>query len=254
MPQQNQGENESIFPKSETVEPRRIKTFENRLSDFYYAAIPFITINLAWFVLSLPVVTIFPATGGLYAAVMAHNKGETVTWGSVWEGFKRHWWESLLWGLAVLFGYALLAVSLWFYLNIGQTWGSFALTGTMVVGVIWFAITQFSLPLLLMQEKKNVWVAFRNGYVVAIRRPLSALKVMALSLVVVIVSVLIPPLWVFISVGLIAHIQTKTVLQAVKQIRENDAERDAIQAHSESASADEESNTGNAQEEQGSPQ
>lgn len=254
MPQQNQEENESTFPKSETVEPRQTKTFENRLSDLYYAVIPFITINLAWFLLSLPVVTIFPATGGLYAAVMAHNKGETATWGKVWEGFKRHWRESLLWGLAVLLGDAVLAVSFWFYLNIGQLWGSFALTGTMVVGVIWFAMTQFSFPLLLMQEKKNVWVAFRNGYVVAIRRPLSALKVMALSLVVIIVSVLIPPLWVFISMGLIAHIQTKTVLQAVKQIREKDAERDAIQTHSESASMGDEMRPGDAEEEQDSPQ
>jgi len=92
---------------------------------------------------------------------------------------------------------------------------------------LWIAIHQFSFPLLLMQDEKKILLAMRNGYVIVMRQPLAALKVMLLSLLINALSILLPPLWIFISMALIVQLRTRTVLKAVKKIKEKDAERDS---------------------------
>ena len=85
-----------------------------------------------------------------------------------------------------------------------------------------------------MQEEKKIGLAIRNGYVVVIRQPVQALKVLALNLLITAISIILPPLWIFISMALVVQIQTSTMLKAVEQIRAKDADRDAAKAHRES--------------------
>jgi len=101
MPEADKKENERVFPESMPENHRRSRTLKERFMDFYYDAIPYFTLNLAWFVMSLPVVTFFPALGGLYTAVIELNQEGRADWSSVWEGFKRYWWLSLRWGFLV---------------------------------------------------------------------------------------------------------------------------------------------------------
>jgi len=233
MPEETTQEQERIFPESTTVKDRKSRTLKERLMDFYYDAIPYFTLNLAWFVMSLPVVTLFPALGGLYYAVMELGQEGRADWGTVWEGFKKYWWLSLRWGFLVLFGDIILAANIWFYLNLEQNWALFALMATIVIFILWIAVNQFSFPILFLQDEKKIFLAIRNGYVVVMRQPLAALKVMLLSLLISVVSVLFPPLWIFISMALIINIRTKTALDAVRKIKRKDADRDAAEAHSQ---------------------
>jgi uncharacterized membrane protein YesL len=213
--------------------PRRPKSFKEGLVDFYYNAVPFFNANLAWAVMSLPLVTFFPALGGLYAASLELAQGNVADWGTVWSGFKEHGWLSLRWGLLVLFGDIILLANIWFYFNIDQGWAIFALVACIFLLIFWMAVNQFSFPLLLLQEEKKIFLAIRNGYVVVMRRPLAAVKVMLLNLLITGVSILLPPLWIFISMSLICTLQSREVLKAVDKIRQKDARRDAIQAHRE---------------------
>jgi uncharacterized membrane protein YesL len=100
-----------------------------------------------------------------------------------------------------------------------------------VFSIFWIAIHQFSFPLLLMQDEKKIFLAIRNGYVVVMRQPLATLKVMLLGLVISVVSTLLPPLWIFVSMALIVQLRIRTVLKAVKRIKEKDADRDVVKAH-----------------------
>lgn len=226
MSEYNKQERERIFPETEFDEDAKPKDFKDKLFLFYYNAIPFFNINLAWIVMSLPLVTIFPALGGLYYAVLQLNRKRSADWGTVWEGVKKHWRLSLKWGFLVLFVYLALAANFWFYLNIEQMWALYALAITVFLSFLWIAVNQFTFPLLLLQEEKKLFLALRNGYVIVMRRPLAALKVILLTLLIAVVSTLLPPLWIFISMAVILHFRTKTVLKAVEQIREKDAQRD----------------------------
>jgi uncharacterized membrane protein YesL len=81
---------------------------------------------------------------------------------------------------------------------------------------------QFSFPLLLLQKEKKIFLAIRNGYVIVVRQPWVALKTTLLCLLIAFISILIPPLWFFIAMALIAHLQTRAVLRAVEKIRSQD--------------------------------
>lgn len=216
---------EPIFPKDQNTADKGRKNLKNRFIDFYYNTIPYFTVNQAWFFMSLPVLTILPALGGLYYAVLSIEQGKGGDWETVWEGFKKHWWLSLQWGALVLAVDILLAVNIWFYLNQGKDWAVVALVITASLAIIWIATNQFSFPLLLLQEEKKIFLAIRNGFVVAIRQPLSTLKVILLTLLIAAVSIVLPPLWVFISMALIVCIRTRTVLKAIQKINQKDTKR-----------------------------
>lgn len=235
MPFNSQLEEKPIFPETDPEEKAHPRNLKDRFANAYDKAVPLFNINLAWFVLSLPIITIFPALGGLYYAIMELENENVASWGTVWEGFKNLWWWSLRWGVLVLLVDAVLVVNIWFYGTLAQAWAVFAMTASIVLLVVWTMINQFSFPLLLLQHDKKISVAIRNGYVVLMRQPLSALKVLALTMLITVISSLVPPLWIFISMALILQLQTRTVLTAVIRIREKDALRDAEKAQREAA-------------------
>jgi uncharacterized membrane protein YesL len=230
MPEKPPNNHAPIFDKTEFVENQEPKGMKDRLMDIYYDSIPLFNLNVAWFLLCLPIITFLPATGGLYQAVLNYNRKEPAKWQTLWKGVKKNWAYSLKWGGVVLLGSLILAVNIWFSLNIEASWSLFTLFFGLIIAIIWVTINQFSLPLLLLQEEKKVFLAIRNAYVIFVRRPWDAIKVTLLSLLITIVSVLIPPLWFFISMALIAHLQTRTVLLAIEKTRAQDAERDAANA------------------------
>jgi len=216
------------------------KKSDNRIHAWFRKALALLPLNLSWFALSLPIITIFPALGGLYHAVMVYQKDEPSGWRNVWEGFRKHWLISVQWGLLVLVGDLILFGSIWFFQKGTQNWHPYAAAAGVVFSIIWVAINQFSFPLLLLQKEKNVPIAIRNGYVILMRRPQEALKVLLLTLVICAVSIALPPLWILVTVGVIVQIQTRSVLRSVEKIRAADREKDAIKADHNSAEPDQE--------------
>ncbi len=229
-------EDRSLSPGTESEEHPKPKKMADRLRNRFIKASPLFTINLAWFLLSLPIVTIFPALGGLYCSVLSFSRDEKPGWVSMWEATKQHWWLSSKWGLSALLGYAVLGSALWYFKGVDQNWAIYASAAAGAFLLLWTAVSQFSLPLLFLQQEKKVWVAIRNGYVLTIRRPLNALKTLLLTALIAALGTLLAPTWVFITMALIAHIQTKAVLGAVENIRTQDADSDAADAHREGKS------------------
>jgi uncharacterized membrane protein YesL len=181
----------------------------------------------------LPVITYFSAIGGLYYAIENLGQEKDAGWHTVWEGFKKYGWLSLRLGLIILMVDALFGSMIWFFFSIDQSWGAYAGSAAILALIIWLAMVQFSFPLLFIQQKKSVHVAIRNGYVILLRQPLAAIKLLSLTAFIAIISTLIPPLWIIISMALIARLREKTTQSAVSRIREADAKRDAIQTHRE---------------------
>lgn len=222
MPEESRPDPEPIFPETDLSQLRPPRTMKDKFLNLYYDAVPYFTLNLIWFVLCLPIVTIFPALGGLYYAVLQMNQEGGADGSTVWEGFKKHGWLSVRWGLLVYGVGAVLLVNICFYLNQTQARALYAVAVTVVLLILWVTINQFSFPLLLLQEEQKIFLAIRNGAVISMRQPLMALKVMALSLLISAVSVVLPPLWVFISMAWIVNIRIKTTLKALAALQEKD--------------------------------
>ena len=222
MPEEPHPKIEPLFEQDEEANLHKPRNLKEKFFNFYYNAVPFFTLNLIWCALSLPVVTIFPALGGLYYAVLQMSQEGSADGGTVWEGFKKHWWLSLRWGLLVYGVEAVLVLNIWFYLNLDQSWAIFALFGAVVFLILWIAMNQFSFPLLLMQEEKKIFLAIRNGFIVVMRKPLEAIKVMVLSLLISVVSILLPPLWIFITMAWIVNIRVRTTIKILKAIQAKD--------------------------------
>ena len=222
MPEEPHSKIEPLFEQDEEANLPKPRNLKEKFFNFYYNAVPYFTLNLIWCALSLPVVTIFPALGGLYYAVLQMSQEGSADGGTVWEGFKKHWWLSLRWGLLVYGVEAVLVLNIWFYLNLDQSWAIFALFGAVVFLILWIAMNQFSFPLLLMQEEKKIFLAIRNGFIVVMRKPLEAIKVMVLSLLISVVSILLPPLWIFITMAWIVNIRIRTTIKILKAIQAKD--------------------------------
>ncbi len=219
MPEESQPKPEPIFDRDEEAHLHQPRNLKEKFNTFYYNAVPYFTLNLVWCALSLPVVTILPALGGLYYAVLQMSQEGSADGGTVWEGFKKHWRLSLRWGVLVYGVAAVLILNIWFYLNLDQSWAIFALFGAVVFLILWIAVNQFSFPLLLLQEEKKIFLAIRNGFIVVMRKPLAALKVMALSLLISAVSIVLPPLWIFISMAWIVNIRIRTAIKVIKTLQ-----------------------------------
>lgn len=205
------------------------------LVDWWYEigdhAIPLFNVNLAFFVISLPLVSFFPALGGLYDAMLKIDRDGGANWGTVWAGFKQHGWLSIKWGLLVIGGYTFLGANIWLFHNSAQVWGGVALAITISATLLWGLINQFSLPILLLQGDKNVFLAIRNGFLITTRRPLAALGVTLISLLIMLFSILLPPLLIFISVAVVTYIQTQWVLSSITMIKASDHRRATPKAH-----------------------
>lgn len=193
-------------------QPRSLMDWWHEIGDH---AIPLFNVNLAFFVISLPFVTIFPALGGLYEAMLKIDRDGGANWGTVWAGFKQHAWLSVRWGLLVTIGYVLLGVNIWLFSNSTQVFGRYAVAFAIVAAILWGVINQFSLPILLLQRDKNILLAVRSGFLIATRRPLAALGVTLISLLITLFSILLPPLFIFFSIAVIAYFQTQIVLDSI---------------------------------------
>lgn len=218
----NTQKNDPIFPETEIKEDHKPKHLKERLFDIYYEALPLFNLNIFWFLLSLGLVTFLPALGGLYHAIQQYHRKQPANWQVFWDGFKENWLVSLKWGVIVLLGDLILAANIWFSLNIDAAWRIYTLSVGVIIAIMWIAINQFSFPLLLLQKEKKIFLAIRNGYVIVVRQPWDALKTALLCLLITFLAILIPPLWFFIAMALIAHLQTRAVLRAVEKIRSQD--------------------------------
>lgn len=188
----------------------------------YYRAIDLIKVNLTWFVLALPVITLFPAIGGLvYATNQMANTG-SASWDAVWEGFKRHFWLSVRWGLMNIVAFAVLGSNFWFYSNVKTPWLLWLRFPMAFLLVLWSVLQILALPLLLEQEDQRLKVALRNSAVLLLRKPLSVVGTVLLIAVIAVPSMyLLPPAWLFISASLCAFFASRTVVRATQELKAN---------------------------------
>ncbi len=196
------------------------RTLKDLLWDTYYDLIPLIVANLLWVLLTLPVVTAFPAVAGLAYSANRVAKGKSVDWRTFFEGFKEYLGYSYKWGFLSLLAYALLYIAFSFYNAIEASW-AVVLTG-MMIGfiVLWTIIQLYTLPLVFEQVDKSIRMALRNSLVLFLKRPFPTFGLLLGILVIVAITIVIPPVAFVISPALISYFINKNMLKSLQLLRQ----------------------------------
>ena len=209
--------------KSETKAMQ--KSFKEALLDAWDAMIPMVGLNLIWLVMTVLVVTAFPAAGGLYYATNRIAHGKSAGIGTFFDGFKQYFWISWKWGLLNLLAYFLLVTNIWFY-------GQFEGTGFFILQSLFFSLTIiytctafYIFPFLLEQESPVLKVALRNSFLVFLRFLGRSFLFFLLLVALAVISVFIPPFWFLITVSLMAYIANWQTLWVIRELRLDDQEK-----------------------------
>lgn len=190
-----------------------------RFFDIYLQSIALITANVTWFLLSIPLITLIPATGGLYHATNLIAHGRDAGWRTVWEGFRLHFWLSWKWGLANIAVFGILWGNIWFYGQVQAGWAVWVRTGMEFLFILWGVLQIYTFPLFLEQEDKQMITTVRNSLVLFIRRPLQTFG-WAISVFILAIgsSSLAPPAWIVITASLCLYLSNRATIEAIARI------------------------------------
>jgi uncharacterized membrane protein YesL len=194
------------------------KNLQGMLVDAYINFIPLIVLNVIWFLLSLLLVTIPPALFGLHYAVNRLVHQRDADWRVLLEGVRLHFWRSWRWGLANLIVLPLLAVNIFFYSFEETLWAVPARLITIGLLVTWMCIQIYVIPLVMEQRDQRLRVAFRNAFVICLKRPLYTLGYLLLFAIIIAFSVIVGPSWVFITVSLCAYIANRATINSIARL------------------------------------
>jgi uncharacterized membrane protein YesL len=202
-----------------TIEGKMSNLSKKGFLDLYYDSIPFIGINLLWFLLTLPLITAFPAMAGLYYATNQLAHGKSAGGSEFFEGFRNYFWVSWCWGLMNIFVIVVLAVNIWFYGQVKASWADLIRGTSLGLMVIWGSMQFYIFPFLIEQKDRRLKVAVRNTLVMSLRSPLRtfglAIGVMALTLIAA--QYFAPALAIFL-VSLSAYYANRTVIRTIDDL------------------------------------
>lgn len=193
--------------------------FRDRFFDLYIQSIDLITANVVWFILSIPLITLIPATGGLYHAMNRIAHGRVGNWRTVWEGFRLHFWLSWRWGLTNLVVFGVLWVNVSFYREVDAAWAVWVRMGMLFLFVLWGVLQLYTFPLLLEQKDRRIRTAVRNSLVLLLRRPAQtfgwAVAVFVLALGS---STFFPAAWIVLTASVCLYLSNRATLEGIARI------------------------------------
>ena len=138
------------------------------IKDYYEEMFILAGASLLWAVLAVPVVTLPPATAGMYYLTNHVARHKSVEFGLFFEGFKKFFvksWLLTLLNLGVLF---VLYTNYQFYARYEAQWSA-VIQGLVVgAGVIWCLIQIYVFPMLLEQQEPRLLLALRNAAMMAV--------------------------------------------------------------------------------------
>lgn len=206
------------------------QSLRERLADSYLSLIPLISLNIIWFVCTVPLVTAIPATAALFYATNRLAHGGNADWRTFFEGFRLCFRRSWAWGLMNLVVGSGLVGYFFYFSQLQDNVGLWARAAVFVASFLWLTIQLYTFPLLLEQQQPRLLQALRNSLVALLRRPLQSMGYAALVVAVVVgTTLLIMPAWVFITASFSAYLANRATLSAIASIRGNPSQQSAIQ-------------------------
>ena len=159
-------------------------------------------LNWLWLVCSLPVLTVGPATCGLYTAVLKMARGEAVSpVKDFFRGFRENGKSGFLLGLLAILLLAAAAGDVWLALQLTGSYGTLYLVVAMIVAVIFLIVISYTFALQAMFDsplKKQIVNAFK----LAVIAPGKTIGLWLILLIPELAALLLPP----VAVGMLGFL------------------------------------------------
>ncbi len=193
---------------------------------FYLWLMGFITL-VGW-VLVLPAP---PVTAGLWYVAHRVVRGYAINMGTYWEGVKAYGGRSYLVALVALFGYAILAMNLWFYgvsgvAPIQDDAARIVVIFWAFATLLWTGAMFYFEAFLIEQVEPKLTTALRNSVGLMVLHPFKTLfwlialvALLALSIFVPILVGMFPSLFAMLSIT-----ATRRLVQGIKAQAEEEGE------------------------------
>ena len=195
------------------------ESLRDQVIDAYLAAIPLVTLNVIWFIVSLPIVTAAPAAGALVYATNRIAHGKPATASTFFEGFRQYFWRSWGWGALNIFVVTILVSNYIFYGQFDETVMVWARALVVTVSFLWLSLQMYTFPLMFEQDKPHLRTALRNSLVLLLKRPFYTMGMALLVAAIILVSsLLILPLWGFVSASICAYLANRTTLSSIARV------------------------------------
>jgi len=194
------------------------RVFWAALKDYYEEMFRLAGANLLWLVLAIPVVTLPPATAGMFylANQVAHHK--SVELGMFFEGLKKYFVKSWLWALLNVAALVILYTNVVFYgEKVGGQWGSIAQGLFVGLGVMWCLIQLYVFPMLLEQEQPRLLLALRNAALMAFASPIVTLVLGLLLVATAVLSLVLALPFAVALMAVVALAANEAVLTLLVQ-------------------------------------
>ncbi|MFN8485253.1 MAG: hypothetical protein U0768_19625 [Anaerolineae bacterium] len=129
-----------------------------------------------------------PATAGVYYVTNRLANGLVARTAQMFEAMRRYAMPA--WGLGILNGLAVVIaiVDIEFYVNLPPPLNLIISVVWVVILVFWLWTQFYAFPMLMEQERPNIWHALRNGAIMALSMPALTLLIFVLVLGVVILA------------------------------------------------------------------
>jgi uncharacterized membrane protein YesL len=191
----------------------------SQLIDTYLDTIPLVTYNVLWFIVSLPIVTIIPATAGLFYVTNKIAHKQPVEWQDFFRGMRRYFWQSWLWGALNLVVAVIFFVNNIYYVANPSALSTIARVVVLMLGVFWVSTQLYMFPLLMEQEKPQLRLALRNSVVIILKRPLFSLRTALLVILIALfTTAFIWPLWMVLIAAYCARVANHATVSSIAKI------------------------------------
>jgi uncharacterized membrane protein YesL len=180
----------------------------------------YIWANIAFFALSLPIITLPAAWSAIWR--VAHS---SLTEPSVadlelfWSTFKENFLAATLWGFGLALAGFISVTNLVAYRE-ATGWGYDLLRlGWFAALYLWLAVLLYSWGIYYEMETPSIWGASRNALVMAVTNPFFTLCILLATLTLVFISFVLPPLLPLLTIASISAIANAAVLNRLAQYR-----------------------------------
>ncbi len=203
-----------------STKPNSLKALWRSLINAYDAAFMIVFSNILTVVLLLPALVVpvpilsllLAMVGaslgitGLYYTNYQIATGESVDWKTYFEGIRRYWWPGIRW--SVINGVVLFSASFYFiYFSYSEEgWAAVIMGLDLGIMAIWVLLQMLTFPLMLHQEKPSFRTALRNALVFMMRWPTITFTFLFPAILLIILTLVFPPVGIFLSLGLVAFL------------------------------------------------
>ena len=197
------------------------KTLSDLWDEFYLLAMA----NILWGALNLLLVSGPPATAGLFVLTHRLARGEDAGLRDFFEGFRRYFWRSWVWGIVAGVGFFILGGDVVLVGSLSSAGYVIFIQGFFLALLfLWAFLLLCVFPLILEQERPGLRLALRNAFVMFAGNRSFSVTLFGLALLVALLSSLLFAPWGVITVAFLALLGNHAVLNRLAAWRTGGAQ------------------------------